>query len=191
MEQNPYSAPQTTLDYIEKRPLKQRIKRVLLSAFGVSALSAVLTVILSVTSMVIFYEYFKGLKNPNFSILGHIFSIDSFMVALLVFACLIIPTILLMIILEKTINHITGIILTIYAVIGGLLCALISDITQFFIGSKRFGTLWYLWYVKNLKEPQDFSILLTVIMMYLSCIIATLIITLILKAKSKNTFQAA
>ena len=34
MEQNPYSAPQTTLDYIEKRPLKQRIKRVLLSAFG-------------------------------------------------------------------------------------------------------------------------------------------------------------
>ena len=191
MEQNPYSAPQTTLDYIEKRPLKQRIKRVLLSAFGVSALSGILTVILNVTSIYCYYEYFKGLKNPNFSILEHIFSIDSFMLALWVFACLIIPTILLMIILEKTINHITGIILTIYAVIGGLLCALISDITQFFIGSKRFGTLWYLWYVKNLKEPQDFSILLGVIMMYLSCIIATLIITLILKAKSKNTFQVA
>ena len=60
MEQNPYSAPQTTLDYIEKRPLKQRIKRVLLSAFGVSALSGILTVILNVTSTFVFIRCRKG-----------------------------------------------------------------------------------------------------------------------------------
>ena len=191
MEQNPYSAPQTTLDYTVKRPLKQRIKRVLLSAFGVSALSGILTVILSVTLIYCYYSYFKGWKDHNYSILGKIFSIDTFGIALSLFATFILPAIFLIIILEKIIDNNDRIILTIYAVIGGLLWALIADMTQVFIGSGSFGTAWYLWYVKNLKEPQGLGDLLPIIAMYLVCIIATLIITLILKAKSKNTFQAA
>ena len=98
-----------------------------------------------------------------------------FMVAVFIFT--LIPNTVFAIFLEKVIDKTYTTTLNIYALIVGILSACIVHMI-FAPSSQTYSSF---------GEYMS----LCVLAFYIPCIIATLIITQILKAKSKNTFQAA
>lgn len=177
-EENPYAPPKSSDFRLPELTIKQRIVRILLCVFGISVLSGFV-----LCFVFILYLIFKFGVDYTFSYINSNTS-KFFMSFVRLSVVITIPSLIFSIFLNLIIDKTNKIILKIYALVGGVLIAFISDM---FIGKIQHNTFlpYWLFYKTINKDVVVFTIMMT----YFSCIMATLVITMILKYKSQKFFR--